>query len=120
MCLFPKPDDSFLGWLFRLFAIIAGVLLFLYVFEIIDDRREEKRKAAQWERLYPDGKPDWTKKNPMFPPRNTPRDKDANDVQDIQIHPDIWVDGKKVTIEELFRDYDLANDYEDLYEKFRD
>ena len=95
--------------------------MFLYVFVIIDERKEEKRKAELWERLYPDGKTDWTKMGkPLFPPRNTPRDKDANDVQDLKIHPDIWVDGKKVTIEELFMDYDLANDYEDLYEKFRD
>jgi len=124
--IFPQPNDSFIGWLGRLFLICTITFIALGSLGLwlnnyfLDDTVETD---YEWIGLDP-SRPvsdishrNW-KTGEVFYRDLGPCEIKTKPAQHTT--PIITVDGKIVSIEELFMDYQLEYDYEYLYEMFRD
>jgi hypothetical protein len=119
--IFPQPGDSFLGWIGRLFLIMMGIIGFAFFLAYLDERNQPVDQPQQEWKGYDHTRPvsdishrDYSTKTVYYrepgPYKGT-------------INTEKWKTEGKYSdefIEEIFLDNDLANDYEDLYEKYRD
>jgi len=119
--IFPQPGDSFLGWIGRLFLIFMGFIGFAFFLAYLDERNQPVDPPQQEWKGYDHTRPvsdisyrDYSTKTVYYREQVPYKGK---------INTEKWKTGGKYSnefIEEIFLDNDLANDYEDLYEKYRD
>jgi len=118
--IFPQPGDSFLGWIGRLFLIFCGLIAFLWVFGTLSDKwKTEDPPEPDW-KGYDYSRPvsdisyrDYETKTVYYRPLGPYTGKLPKPEKSTGKYSDEY-------LEEIFLDNDLANDYEDLYEKYRD
>ena len=119
--LFPRPGDSFLGWVGRVALICCSILGVGWIIVFIEEKtKPEDPPPYEWKGLDP-SRPvsdishrDYINGIVYYREFGTYK----GETKTVK-----WEAESKYTdidIEELFLDYDFANDYEILYEKYRD
>jgi len=120
--IFPRPGDTFLGWLGRLALICCAILGIGWILVYFQEKERQLDDTPPYE---------WIGLDPSRPVSDiSHRDYVNGIVYYREPGPYIektnyrrWENECKYTeedLENIFLDYDLANDYEMLYEKFRD
>ncbi|MDR2972235.1 MAG: hypothetical protein LBU83_09955 [Bacteroidales bacterium] len=124
--IFPRPGDSFVGWIGRVTLICTITFIILGTFGLIMNKYYQDDTIVtdyEWIGLDPNrpvsdiSHRDW-KTGQVYYREYGPFENRIQNPSNSNL--DIRVNGRQVSIEDLFIDYQLENDYEYLYEMFRD
>jgi hypothetical protein len=124
--LFPRPGDSFLGWIGRLALICTITFIVLVTFGLMMNKYSQDATTEtdyEWIGLDPNrpvsdiSHRDWNT-GQVYYREYGPYETKIQNPFDYSL--DLRLNGIEISIEDLFMEYQLEYEYEILYEMFRD